>query len=70
MSAEDLLKDVLASAELAEVDPRRVVVRSFQLGLLAAVEECECLAASSPSLKDDVLKLAVRLRHKAKEARL
>jgi len=70
VSAEDLLKEMLASPELAEADRRRLVVRSFQLGLLAAVEECERLAASSPTLRDDVLKLAVRLRHRAKEARL
>ena len=50
-------------------DQRDTIVRAYHVGLLVAVDECQRLATTSPSLRVDLLRLATRLRHKAKELR-
>jgi len=46
---------------------RDALVRAYHVGLFVAVDECQKLASTSPTLRTDLLRLATRLRQKAKE---
>ena len=71
MTPKEMLEEVRRSHSWvpAEQDSelRDAIVRAYHIGLLVAVTECQELATSSPALRIDLLRLATRLRHKAKE---
>lgn len=72
MNVEDLLRTVHGQLEMAEghqSDARVAILKAYQIGLIAAVEECQKLAETSPSLRPDLLRLCVRMRARAKDAR-
>lgn len=70
MTTDEMLREALSELSESDEKSREVVLRAFRVGIFVAVEECQKLAEMSPTLRMDLLRLATRLRHRAKQVKL